>query len=359
MNRTKFVSAVLLAIMVVGAVEVSAQNDQELHSTVQVSFFPPLNTNGNRAQLYTNDFSLNILVGVSKNERAFAAAGLANIIKNNARGAQFAGLGNVIGGDAKGAQFGGLGNTIGGDAEGAQFGGLGNVIGGDAESVQFGGLGNVVGGDFEGAQFAGLANVARDVDGAQFAGLFNVARDVDGVQVAGLVNIAEHSDYPIGLINIIRDGEMSIALGYNEIGTTALTFRSGGRVLYGILGLGYNHKAPSKKAASAIAGYGAHINILPWFRVNTEITTESLGIFTNDSPDIFKSGLAVLPAFRPVPGIEIFGGPSINYMQTKDSDMYRLFPWESIWQDLSTTGKRRGLRQSVFLGWQAGVQFIF
>ncbi len=172
------------------------------------------------------------------------------------------------------------------------------------------------------------------------------------------MNVAEHSDYPIGIINIIREGEMGIGIGYNEIGTTSVNFRSGGRVLYGILGLGYNHRAPGKEAWAVVGGYGAHINILPWLRINNEITAENIGIFSNDS-DTFKAGYALLPAFRPVRNIEIFGGPSINYMYSAEESMFGVFPKNSLWKERSTTKKGDPKLQQAFVGWQAGVQFIW
>ncbi len=86
MNRIKSSFAALSAVFLFTTTTLSAQavaNDNEPHSAVQVSFFPPLSTNGKHATLYTNDFSFNMLVGVSKNEQAFAFAGLTNIIGNN------------------------------------------------------------------------------------------------------------------------------------------------------------------------------------------------------------------------------------------------------------------------------------
>lgn len=381
-----------LSVLLIPAAVLSAHASspaENLHTTFQVSFFPPLSTNGRQAHLYTNDISINLLAGVSKNEDAFAFAGLANIIKNNAHGFQFGGLANIVGHKAEGFQFGGLANIVGGnltggqfaglfnktaDVEGFQFGGLGNFAAGDVEGFQFGGLGNFAAGDVEGFQFGGLGNIAREiegfqfgglaniacnVDGLQFAGLFNVANRVSGAQFAGLVNIAQESDCPIGLVNIIREGEMSIGLGYNETGTASLTFRSGGRVTYGILGVGYNHKVEkSKNAMSILAGYGAHINVNRWFRINNELTTESFGAFGSDITT-FKSGYALLPAFRPVHNLEIFGGPSINYMHSEESDMFDLFPKNSLWDKTGTTKDGDEKLQKLFIGWQVGVHFLF
>jgi Na+/glutamate symporter len=141
MNRIKLFSALLLATMSIVATEVSAQNNPQYHSTFQVSFFPPLSTNGIHAGRYTNDISLNLLAGISKNEQAFALAGLANIIKNDANGAQVAGLVNYTGGHGQG--------------------------------LQWAGLANVVRGDHTGLQWAGLANRANRLDGFQVAGLTN------------------------------------------------------------------------------------------------------------------------------------------------------------------------------------------
>ncbi len=391
------------AILIVCTTTLSARTpgDGDHHSTFQVSFFPPLGTNGRHAELYTNDISLNLLVGLSKNERVVAFAGLVNLIKNNAAGVQmaglanyvgndvvglqfgglaniargdvkglqfgglfntangfeglqFGGLANVAGGDAIGLQFGGLANVAGGDAIGLQFGGLANIVRGDREGLQFGGLANIVHGDAKGLQFGGLANIVRgDVKGLQFGGLFNVAKNVRGVQFAGIVNIAERSDYPIGIVNIIKEGEMGIGVGYNEIGTVSLTFRSGGRVLYGIIGLGYNHKvAESRDALSIVGGYGAHINILPWLRINNEFMCENIDIICNENPT-FKSGYALMPALR-LGNFEIFGGPSVNYMYSKEPRLHGIFPKNTFWK------KEKGtLVQQAYIGWQFGAQFVF
>ncbi len=387
MNLTKLVSPFLFAITLFGATGASAQNDSELHSTVQVSFFPPLSTNGHRAGLYTNDISLNLLAGVSKNERALALAGLANVIKNDADGAQIAGLLNYTGGEGRGLQWAGLANVVRGDHTGLQWAGLANVVRGDDTGLQWAGLANIVRGDHTGLQWAGLvntanslqgfqtsglANIAADVKGVQIAGLVNVSQDVAGVQIgglvnvakrvrgvqfAGLVNIAEESDYPIGIVNIIKRGEMGVAVGYNEIGTSSITFRSGGGVFYGILGFGYNHKAPAKEAASIIGGYGAHINILPWLRINNELTMESLGVFSKK--DTFKAGYALLPAFRPWEHIEIFGGPSLNFMQSNEENMFDIFPDNYFKRRTITTNDGGPKLQQAFVGWQVGVQYIF
>ena len=81
---------------------------------------------------------------------------------------------------------------------------------------------------------------AGDIKGSQIAGFMNIARKVKGVQIAGFINIADSSATPIGLINIIRNGEKSISISADETLTWLLSFRSGGKILYGIVGGGYH-----------------------------------------------------------------------------------------------------------------------
>jgi hypothetical protein len=368
MNRIKLFFITFLAIMTVGmrgAVAQDSGSGREYRSAVQVSFFPPLSTNGLHSGRYTNGVSFNIIAGLSGNEEIFTLGGVGNIILNDASGFQIAGVVNHVGGEGRGFQIGGVANITAENFKGFQLGGVFNTSD-DLAGFQLGGAANISR-NVHGSQLGGVANIARDVHGHQFAGVINVARDVAGFQFAGVVNkarrvsgaqfavvnIAEKNDCPIGLVNIIKEGEMGIALGYNEIGTASLTFRSGGRVMYGILGLGYNHKVEkSRKAWTMTGGFGAHINILPWLRINNELTTESIGIFGTDN-NTFKTGYAMLPALR-FGHFELFGGPSINFMQSRDADMFGVFQEHSFWE------RHRGSRlQQVFLGWQVGVQAIF
>lgn len=331
-----------------------------------LSFVPPLSTNGRLAGEYTNTASFSLLAGLSKNEEAFSLAGLANIVKNDANGFQMAGLFNIVGHsghgvelsglanihghDYSGVQIAGLYNAVGNNGSGWMLGGLGNLSGKTYRGFQFGGLGNKAG-KINGFQLGGLGNITGDLHGFQFGGVFNVAKDVKGVQFAGVVNIAESSDCPIALVNIIKNGEYSIAATYSDIGSAVLSFRSGGRITYGILGVGYNHKSDDDGFVLE-GGFGAHINVNKWFRLNNEIKAGNIGELSD--ADTFYGNYALLPAFRVLPGVEIFGGPSINYMQTDNVDNKDMFPSHSIWKEHSDTKLKQ-----VFFGYQVGVQFVF
>jgi hypothetical protein len=202
-----------------------------------------------------------------------------------------------------------------------------------------------------------MVNVARDVEGAQVAGFANVARNVNGVQMSIFVNIARSSDYPIGLVNIIGDGEMTVGLSYNEIGTSSINFRSGGRVLHGIVAVGYNDRAKKNGAVSFIGGIGGHVDVLPWFRMNGELTCENIW-GGRSHRYAMKEGFALLPTFR-FGRFDMIGGPSLNYMRSNDTEMFDVFPEYHMWEKRKTaSGRRHPSLQQIFLGWQAGVQFV-
>lgn len=312
----------------------SAQTSTEKRTTFQLTFFPPLSTNGMYSHQYTNTISINLLAGISQNEEALTWGGLANVVLNDAKGFQMAGLANYVGNDGQGFQNAGLANINKNRFSGFQMAGLVNTAS-----------------EMKGFQFSGLVNIASDVNGVQFAGLINIAKDVHGVQFAGLINIAENSDCPIGLINIIKNGEKGIAVTYDAIGSTVVSFRSGGKYTYGILGVGYNHKSSNNSLVTE-GGLGAHIPVTPWFRINNELKATSIG--NNTDEPVFNAGYSLLPAFRIGKHVELFAGAGINYMDTKDMNNLKMFPNHSLWKK---SGSAR--MQQLYIGYQFGLQYIF
>lgn len=340
----------------------------------------PLSTNGNHAALDTNSFSLHLIAGVSAAERGPSFAGISNVVVNDTKGSQFAGFSNHIGKTANGALFAGFMNTYGGGS-GSAFAGFTNVASGNINGAQFSGFANVaknVNGvqfagfsntakNLKGSQFAGFANVAKDVSisqmagfintakdvkGSQFAGFINIAKKVKGAQVAGFINIADSSDCPIGIINIIKHGEKSIGLTIDENQTTMLSFRSGGKVLYGILGVGYNFKNTDEVYAFE-AGLGAHFFQSRSFRVNAEITSSMLESFKEG--DYMKATLRAMPALKITPFLEIFAGPSLNFISTNTTEGIALTKktikeWPGDWDDDF---------RALYLGYTGGLHILF
>ncbi len=283
------------------------------------SFIPPLSSNGINASQYTNGASFSILAGMSANERNFTFASISNVIANEARGLQFAGISNYIGKQGQG--------------------------------VAFAGMTNITKGTYKGVQFAGLLNTSKDITGLQFAGLLNIAGKVRGVQFAGLLNIAEESDCPIGLVNIVKRGEMGIALTYDILGNGIVSFRSGGKYTYGIIGFGYNHKLSGDNKTVAEAGYGVHIPCYSWFQINNEFKVTSTA--TSDKP-FLNASYSLLPSFKIKKHYNIFGGASLNYSTTTEMDNQTLFPQNNLWK--KHTDNRL---QQLFIGYLVGIQYIF
>ena len=299
------------------------------------SFMPPLSSNGINASQYTNGASFSILAGMSANERNFTFASISNVIANEARGLQFAGISNYIGKQGQGVAFAGITNTTKGTYKG----------------VQLAGITNIAKGTYKGVQLAGLLNTSKDITGLQFAGLLNIAGKVRGVQFAGLLNIAEESDCPIGLVNIVKRGEMGIALTYDILGNGIVSFRSGGKYTYGIIGFGYNHKLSGDNKTVAEAGYGVHIPCYSWFQINNEFKVTSTA--TSDKP-FLNASYSLLPSFKIKKHYNIFGGASLNYSTTTEMDNQTLFPQNNLWK--KQTDSRL---QQLFIGYLVGIQYIF
>lgn len=346
-------------------------NAQEAKTTkIHFGFIYPLSTNGTHAPLDTNHLSIHLLAGVSSVEKGLSFAGLSNVVRNESSGAQFAGFSNHIGKQANGALFAGFLNTYR-SAKGSQFAGFANLAQKNVEGAQFAGFINTTGGDMKGAQFAGFSNIARnisasqfagfmnvakDVNGSQFAGFINIAKKVKGAQVAGFINIAETSDNPIGIINIIKNGEKSIAATIDESQTSMLTFRSGGKNMYGIIGVGYNFKNKDEVYAFE-AGLGAHFFKSKYFRLNMELTQTILESF--EKGEYFKGTFRLLPAVKVAPWLEIFGGPSINFVSTNTVEGKALHPESDDLVIRTWQRKHSDFKQSLHIGYQAGLQFVF
>jgi hypothetical protein len=287
-------------ICIIRIIPVSAQSEGEKYAPFQFGFIYPLGTNGIHSPEYTNGVSIHLLGGISRNEKAFTLSGLANIIRRDAAGFQMAGMFNYIGNEGKGLQL------------------------------------------------AGLANVAKEVKGVQLAGLANVAKEVKGLQFAGLVNVAEKSDYPIALLNFIKNGEKSISLSYSETGSAMVSFRSGGGVTYGIVGYGYNHKAEGNTFVTE-GGLGAHIHCSSRFGIDNEIKIET----SISKKNIFNAGYHILPAYRITPRLEVFSGPGIHYIRTDNVKNVEMFSGIPLW-------KKRGDAEikQIHIGCSVGIRFI-
>ena len=285
------------------------------------------------------------LGNITRDTRAIQVAGLTNISKE-LYGIQISGLTNISR-DAYGLQLAGLTN-ISKDVYGLQVGGLTNIAQ-DTYGLQLAGLFNVSH-DLYGMQLAGLFNCAKDVYGLQFAGLVNVAKRARGVQFAAILNVAEESDFPIGLINIIKQGDKGVAITYDMLGNAMVSFRSGGKYTYGILGVGCNAQIEERLVVEA--GYGLQVHVCRWLDVNNEFKATTMGYNSGYTRSNFSYLLA--PSLTLWRHCNLFAGASINYFMSDRASAATLLPNAGLWRKEGD----RGIGQ-LYLGYQVGVQYVF
>jgi len=328
-NTQRIVRTVVCTMVMSGCIAgLSGQERKAIPAHVGIIY--PLSTNGRTAPSDTNDFSLHLIAGISQQENAFLLAGVSGFVRGNAHGTMISGVSNHIGNEANGVQVAGVLNHIRHHARGIQIAGLINRTG-----------------DAQGFQLAGLLNKAGDAN-TQVAGLVNVAKKVKGVQLAGLINIAEESDYPIGVLNIIKEGEIQLGLAVDETGGALVTFRSGGKVLYGLLGIGY-HFGHEEARYMLEGGIGAHVVATGAFRLNVELASAAMTHF--DDGVYGKQSARVLAGYRITPRLEVFAGPTFNHLlfevdQPDIRDGRYLWQWHGA-----------DMFNGCYLGGIAGLQF--
>ncbi len=371
---------VILIVSLLLFLNVFSQEDK--FRPVQINFGFPLSTiNMKEAKSYTNAFSINLLVGISKNERSLSLSCLSNIVANDATGLQIAGISNHIGNKGYGIAVAGIANTAGfyngiqiggisnftkdsniglqiggivnysGSTKGLMLGGIANITKDSNIGLQIGGIVNYSG-SAKGLMLGGISNISGDFTGFQFAGVMNVAKNVKGVQFASIINIADDSDFPIAFINIIKNGKMGVSLSYDILNNTVLSFRSGGKYTYGILGVGYNAKVNDGSKIVAEAGYGIHIPVNHLFEINNEFKATSVG-FSNDKT-CYNFAYLLAPSVTFWNHYNIFGGVSFNYLNSNYEDSNDLLPKKYLWSKDTNDDVQR-----MYIGYQIGLQYVF
>jgi hypothetical protein len=360
--HSKFASIQKLILLVIGCLCSATAFSQDHEHGVNIGFFYPLSVQGIHSTEYSNVFSLQALMGISKAEKGFTASGFANIIRENASGFQIAGFMNTIGGSSEGFKAAGFLNLYH-HANGFQAAGFANFAKGNVMGMQGAGFMNLAdrvtgfqaagyfnkADDVKGTQAAGFMNMAENVDGTQIAGFINMAKKVKGAQIAGFINIADSSEYPIGIINIIGNGERFLGVTTDDNFSTLVTFRSGSKKLYGIIGLGYNFKN-NKESLAYTYGIGAHVVNYKNFRLKTEGTVTQLEDFKKG--DFTKTSLTVLPSIKLGNRVELFAGPSLNYVNSTTKDGNELVD-HYMWRRFSKSNNRE---YGMYVGYTAGVQ---
>lgn len=346
----------------------------------QVSLIPGLSSHGMYNSQIIDHFSFNLLGGYTAGIKGFEAAGLFNINRKDVSFFQIAGLFNVVGGSLSGFEAATVYNNVLHDAQGIQLAGIANKTNNFTKGIQAAGVANIdqqakgflIAGLFnrvknfnggvqtsglfnstqqsKGLQFSGLFNLSANNAGAQFTSVFNVAKKVKSFQFA-LVNVADSSDYSIGLINFIKNGEKSLAISTDETLMTHLDFRSGGRILYGLIGAGYKFGDTQFKYALDI-GLGAHIINHDKFYLNGEYVAQIITNFKDRSYQ--TSSFKMLPGYKLSKLVRLFAGPSFNIISADVSDNVKNHGWElskSISSDNKLTALTIGVTGGLQLVW--------
>lgn len=157
---------------------------------VQLTFIPPLSSNGINAFKVSNNASINIIAGVNGGVHGVELSSLVGVNLGQVKGAQFAGCANINLKSTQAAQFAGLVNYSQDTVLGSQFGGLSNIALNNSKGAQVAGLTNLTVGELNGVQLAGLASLATKSSNTwQFSGLANaITGYTQGMQAAGIVN---------------------------------------------------------------------------------------------------------------------------------------------------------------------------
>lgn len=238
-----------------------------------------------------------------------------------------------------------LGGYTGG-VDGVEVSGLFAINELDVAHFQAAGLFNVVGGQVSGVQLAGGFNdVVHSVSGLQVAGLVNRAETVQGVQLAGLVNIADSSDYPIGLVNLIKQGAKSLALESDERGRIGFHFKSGGRVTYGSVGLGYA-AGGLQLCYSLQAAIGAHLLTGRRFGLDAELVSKLNTDFKQVQSQYF---VTALPYIKLTSSWDLYAGPAFGVVTAYENTMVD----EPAWILHAFDGRRTML----YGGFNAGIRY--
>lgn len=345
----------------------SFEHSQERYRRMlNLGIWEKISTNGDDTKYYTNNISLNLVYGQSENISGFAFSGLYNRIESKAQGVVIAPFGYI-------PKMDGLSIALMQHIEymdGVQIGGF-NSVNKALMGVQLGFRNSSV--KATGAQIGFLGNETDTLAGVQI-GAVNHARTMRGMQI-GIVNISDGNKYPIGLVNIVKNGEMNIALTFDDMQNTVTSFRSGGQYLYGVVGFGYNFNSPHTHFVFE-GGFGAHIQLSNRFRIDTEIIASTLTkIRTSirfgeqseeekereeeirrnyDNKTLHRFVYRILPIYRFNNKFSIMAGPTLNYIQTNKMDNIALFPSHSLWKEYNS----KTLKQ-LYIGWMAGISYRF
>jgi hypothetical protein len=186
---------------------------------------------------------------------------------------------------------------------------------------------NFSGGESFGAQI-GVLNIGGDITGAQ-VGVLNIASRVTGTQV-GLLNISQSNDNPVGLLNIVRKGQVNFALWTNETSIINLALKLGGSHVYSILLGGVNPRGTKGEIhVSYGLGLGVRLAFGRWYG-ELEGTYETLYRLNSPIDEyLLSTGLHLNVGYHLFEKLSVFAGPQLQTLVGVSSTQLvrNLSPW--------------------------------
>jgi hypothetical protein len=333
----------------------------------QTSLIPGLSSRGMMSSQVVNHVSLNVIGGYTAGLDGVEFAYIFNINRLDVRYLQVAGLFNVTGGNFQGVQLAGIGNNVlkkvnglqiattynmvSDSVTGVQVGGIFNSTGSTERGIQLAGVLNYAGKNSSGFRMAGIANISGDTaKGVQVAGVLNKARVMNGFSFA-LVNIADSiNGYPLGVLNLSKNGYHQIMVYSSDLTPVSLAFKSGNHNLYALFSAGLN---PAGGLTYYNLGWGVgHAFLLnKSYSIAAEISSNTLlaGRWKESYSVDRLSAMLYLKLNR---SISFFAGPSLNLLHNEGMAAER----EQITRHktaLFNIGKNK-----AWVGWTVGFSFL-
>lgn len=182
--------------------------------------------------------------------------------------------------------------------------GIFNLSEGDIRGAQLSSILNISDGNIKGAQISSVYNSSQLMTGVQI-GIVNKASIVNGTQI-GLINIADEIEggVPIGLINIIGNGQFHGCTWYDGNNIFTFGLKTGTKYFYSLLSLGFT---TNKEEMSFYPGIGLSVEI-PINRMFIDLDLSLKGFIElekeNDTFEYDKNGLYA--SLRLLGGVKIF-----------------------------------------------------
>jgi hypothetical protein len=321
--------------------ENSPTNSEIIFKPAGFSFF----TTGSK----NSGFGYNFQVGIIQSYAAAIKGSQFSLLMNQSggevRGTQFALVMNSAHGDVYGHQGSLIFNKIDGNLKGSQTGIIFNKVNGDIRGAQLSAIFNDAGGNINGAQLSGIFNISRgSMNGAQISSIFNNSQSINGSQIAlfnnagiingtqiGLINKADemHGGVPIGLINIIGNGQFHGCTWYDGNKVFNFGLKTGTKYFYSLLSFGFQINSDERGFYPGI-GFGGE---LPFERLFIDLDFSLKGFIEyddNNSPDSMTeknlySSIRLLGGVKIFKRLSVFAGGILDiYLLDEDSPVSRI-----------------------------------